>query len=79
MFLYLGGDVTVKSKDVIGIFDIEACSVSRTTVDYLNNCQKNKQIVYISEDMPKSFIITDDKTYISNVSNLTINRRILKK
>lgn len=79
MFLYLGGDVTVKSKDVIGIFDIESCSVSRTTVDYLNNCQKNKQIVYISEDMPKSFIITDDKTYISNVSNLTINRRTMKK
>ena len=78
MFLYLGGEVTVKSKDVIGIFDIEDCSVSRTTVDYLNNCQKNKQIVYISEDMPKSFIITDDKTYISNVSNLTINRRTMK-
>ena len=75
MFLHLGGDITVKSSDVIGIFDIEACSVSRITVDYLNNCQKNQRIVNISEDMPKSFIVTDSKTYISNVSCQTINRR----
>ena len=75
MFLHLGGDVTVRSSDVIGVFDIEACSVSRVTVDYLNGCQKNKQIVNISEDMPKSFIVTENKTYISNVSCQTINKR----
>ena len=79
MFLYLGGDVTVKSEDVIGIFDIEACSVSRITIDFLNNCQKKQQIVNISEDMPKSFIVTKNKTYISNVSNKTICRRTKNK
>lgn len=78
MFLHLGGEFTVKSSDVIGVFDIEACSVSKITVDYLNGCQKNKQIVNISEDMPKSFIVTDKTTYISNVSNQTICRRTKK-
>lgn len=75
MYLFLGGDVTVRSRDVIGIFDIEECSVSRTTADFLNACQKRSQIVNISEDMPKSFIITSDKTYISNVSHNTIRKR----
>ena len=75
MFLFLGGEVTVKSKDVIGIFDIEECSVSRMTADYLNSCQKKGQVVYVSQDMPKSFVVCEDKTYISNVSNDTINRR----
>ena len=75
MFLHLGGEITVKSADVIGIFDIEACSVSKITIDYLNGCQKNQQIVNISEDMPKSFIVTEKITYISNVSNKTICRR----
>lgn len=75
MFLYLGGDITVYSDDVIGVFDIEECSVSRTTADYLNSCQKKSQIVNISEDMPKSFIITDKITYISNVSHSTIVKR----
>lgn len=75
MYLFLGGEVTVKSDDVIGIFDIEECSVSRTTADFLNACQKKSQIVNISEDMPKSFIITTSKTYISNVSHNTICKR----
>lgn len=79
MYLFLGGNITVRSSDVIGIFDIEECSVSRITVDYLNSCQKKSRIVNISEDMPKSFIITDRFTYISNVSNNTIWSRSKKQ
>ena len=75
MFLFLGGEVTVRDEDVIGVFDIEECSVSRTTADFLNSCQKKTQIVNISENMPKSFIVTTDKTYISNVSHNTIRKR----
>ncbi|MCH5205926.1 MAG: DUF370 domain-containing protein [Oscillospiraceae bacterium] len=75
MFLYLGGDVTVRSNEVVGIFDIEECSVSRTTANFLNSSQKNGKIVNVSEEMPKSFIVTQNKTYISNVSCHTINKR----
>lgn len=75
MFLFLGGEVSVRSDDVIGIFDIEECSVSRMTADYLNACQRNGRIVNVSEDMPKSFVVTVDKTYISNVSHNTIVKR----
>ncbi len=75
MFLYLGGDTTVKSNDVIGIFDIEECSVSRMTADYLNACQKKGIVVNVSEEMPKAFVVCADKTYITNVSNQTINKR----
>lgn len=75
MFLYLGGDITVRESDVVGIFDIEECSVSRMTAEYLNSCQKNEKIVNVSDDMPKSFIVAEDKTYISNVSHNTIVKR----
>lgn len=75
MYLFLGGDVSVKSDEVIGIFDIEECSVSKITAEYLNLCQKSGKIVNVSEDMPKSFTVTEQKTYISNVSNSTICKR----
>lgn len=75
MFLFLGGDISVRSEDVIGIFDIEECSVSRTTAEYLNSCQKRSLIVNVSEDLPKSFIVASDHTYISNVSHQTICKR----
>lgn len=78
-FLFLGGDVTVRSDDVVGIFNIEECSVSRTTAEYLNSCQKNGIVVNVSVDMPKSFIVCSNKTYISNVSNDTINKRGRKR
>ena len=75
MFLHLGGDITVKADDIIGIFDIEACSVSRVTAEFLNSCQKKGIVRYASQDMPKSFIVAADKMYISNVSHSTIVRR----
>ena len=79
MFLFLGGDISVRSNEVIGVFDIEECSVSRITADYLNFCQKSGRVVNVSEDMPKSFIVTENKTYISNVSHSTIVKRNRKK
>lgn len=79
MFLCLGGDVTVRSDEIVGIFDIEECSVSRVTAEFLNSCQKKNIVEYISrEEMPKSFIVAEDKIYISNVSNNTIIKRIKK-
>lgn len=79
MFLFLGGDISVRSDEVVGIFDIEECSVSRITADYLNACQKKGRVVNVSEDMPKSFIVTENKTYISNVSHSTIVKRNNKR
>lgn len=75
MYLFLGGDISVKSDEIIGIFDIEECSVSKITAEYLNLCQKSGKIINVSQDMPKSFTVTERNTYISNVSNNTICKR----
>lgn len=72
-------DTTVKKDDVIGIFDIEECSVSRITADFLNASQKQGRVVSVSDDMPKAFVVCTDKTYITNVSNSTINKRCADK
>lgn len=79
MYLFLGGNSTVKKDDVIGIFDIEECSVSRTTADFLNACQKRGGVVSVSDDMPKAFVVCSDSTYITNVSNVTLNKRCAEK
>lgn len=75
MFVFLGGDHTVNSGEIIGIFDIERCSVSRTTADYLGKCQKSGKIVNVSQDMPKAFVVCSNRTYITNVSCNTLNDR----
>ena len=79
MYLFVGGNSTVKKNDVIGIFDIEECSVSRITADFLNSEQKQGRVVSISDDMPKAFVVCSDNTYITNVSNGTLNKRCGEK
>lgn len=79
MFLHLGNETTVKKNDVIGIFDIEECSVSRITADFLNASQKKGRVVSVSNDMPKAFVVCTYKTYITNVSNATIIKRCFEK
>ena len=75
MYLFLGGNATVNKSSVIGIFDIEECSVSRITADFLNSEQKQGRVVSVSEDMPKAIVVCEKNTYITNVSNDTLNKR----
>lgn len=75
MYLHLGSDVNVLKKDIIGIFDIEKISVSRSVNEFLKHCQKSGKIYYVSLDMPKSFVICKRCVYVTNVSAGTLNRR----
>ena len=75
MYLYLGSDVTVLERDVIGIFDIEKTTVEKSVNDYLSHCQKTGKIYYVSLEMPKSFVICSDCVYITNVSAATLKKR----
>lgn len=75
MYLYLGSDVVVDHKEILGIFDIEKVTVDRYMKDYLNYWQKKGRIYYVSLDMPKSIIVAGDTVYISNVSCDTLKKR----
>jgi hypothetical protein len=74
-YLFLGSDVTVHSDDVIGIFDIERVTVNKDVNEFLKKCQKSGKIYYVSLDLPKSFIVADERVYVSNVCALTIKKR----
>ena len=74
-YLHLGSDVTVHSQDIIGIFDIERVTVNKEVNEFLKKCQRSGRIYYVSLDLPKSFAVTDDKVYVTNVSTLTLKKR----
>ena len=73
--LYLGSDIDVYSTDIIGIFDIEKTTVQKSVNDYLSRCQRNGEIYYVSLDMPKSFVVCDNCTFITNVAAATLKKR----
>ena len=82
MFLHLGENTVITVDSIIGIFDLDNTTVSKITRDYLNIMQKNKKIIDVSYDLPKSFVLCKDKEkneniiYISPISTQTLLKRI---
>ena len=79
MFLHLGEDVVVRKKDTIAIMDMENTTISKITKEFLTVAEEEGFIINISEDLPKSFIITEidkkSKIYISPISSVTLLKR----
>ena len=79
MYLHLGQNVVVRTATIIGIFDIENTSMSRLTRHYLAQAKKNGRVVNVSLELPKSFIVCEDRkkvtVYISQISPATLRKR----
>ena len=61
MYLHVGNDVVVHHPDVIGIFDLENTSVSKYTKEFLRTKQQDNRIIDVTQEIPKSFVVTCDK------------------
>lgn len=80
MYLHLGQEVVVKEEEVVGIFDLDTSTVSKHTRKFLNLAEKEKRIINVSYELPKSFIVCskgkkDERVYISQISSVTLNKR----
>lgn len=80
MFLHIGSNESIYTKDIIGIFDIENATLSGITKDFLKKRQGSLALINISNDIPKSFVLTFDgtesKAYLSGSSAETLMKRI---
>ncbi|MCR4436524.1 MAG: DUF370 domain-containing protein [Clostridiales bacterium] len=79
MFLHIGGDIVIPIKNVIAIFDIESTTISKDTKEFLTIAEEEGFIESISDDLPKSFIITEtdkkSKIFLSPISSITLQKR----
>lgn len=76
MYLYIGGETAIKSEKIIGIFDMDTSTVNKSTRDYLSKAEKDKRIVYVNYELPKSFIVCDDKIYVCPLNTATLLKRL---
>ena len=79
MYLHIGGGVTVKKKDLIGIFDLDSATVSKVTRKYISHNQKKGNIKYEESDIPRAFVLYEDrdgyKIRLSRISPTGLNKR----
>ena len=81
MYLHLGEDTIVRTKDIIGIFDMDTTTVMKSSRTFLNKAEKEKRTVTVSYELPKSFVVCKGreekkaKIYISQLSSITLENR----
>ena len=79
MYLHLGENTVVRTDNIIGIFDMDTSTISKWTKDYLSNATKNKRVINVSMELPKSFVVCNEnneiKVYVSQISSQTLRKR----
>ena len=81
MYLHLGQDTLVKTKDLIGIFDLDNTTVAGSTRGVLEKAEKTGRVVTVADDLPKTFVLCakdrrDHRVYLSQISTSTLRKRI---
>lgn len=83
MYLHLGEKTVIRTDDIIGIFDLDTSTISKNTRDFLSRCEKEKKVINVSFELPKSFILCKEKesykVYISQISSQTLLKRNYKR
>ena len=72
MYLHIGNGISVKKKDIIGIFDLDTSTVSKTGKDFINRKERAGLLEYNDFDLPRSFVLVDEggvtKVKLSRIS-----------
>ena len=81
MYLHMGQDFIVREQEIIGIFDIYTTSTGKRTREFLERAENEGAVVSMSNDIPKSFIVTDfpyETVYLSPISSAALAGRAKK-
>ncbi len=73
MFVHIGENKVLRKKDIAFIFDLDSATVSVHTRNFLKKAEKEKRIILLGYDLPKSFVVTRDSlVYLSPFNTTTI-------
>lgn len=80
MYLHLGSDTVVNTKNIIAILDLESTSMSQNTRDFLKIVEEEGFVRNVSEDqLPRTFVLCEidgqSVIYITNISSRALAGR----
>ncbi len=80
MYLHIGNGKSIKTESIIGIFDLDTATVSKTTKKFISKKEKEGKVEYTDYDLPRAFIITveknKEKIKLSRISTTGLKQRI---
>ncbi len=79
MFLHIGNGKSVLKKNIIGIFDLDTSTVSKTGKDFINKMERQGLLEYEDFDLPRSFVLVEEdnkyKVRLSRISTAGLKTR----
>ena len=80
MYIHIGNGVSIRDKDVIGIFDLDTATISKISKKFINDNEKKGRVEYTDSDLPRSFILCTDKRgnhiKLSRISTAGLKARV---
>jgi extracellular matrix regulatory protein B len=79
MYIHIGGEYSVSDKYIIGIFDLDnTTGQPSATIDFLNRKEQADALEVVSPEIPRSFVVTLDRVYVTPISPATLRRRLIR-
>lgn len=81
MYLHLGQETVLQTNKIIGLFDLDTSTVSKKTRDFLTLAEKRGEVVNVTGELPKTFVVAAPKkrgrqtVYITQISTATLEKR----
>jgi len=77
MYVNIGGDISVPADEVSAIVNLETVPPSRRSItDFIEFEDDNNRLQYLTEDIPRTLVITDMRSYVSSISAPVLQKRL---
>ena len=75
MYIHLGGERVISSRELVAIFDISIEASSKISKQFVERMLATKKLVQIGEEEAKSIVVTEHTVYYSPISSGTLRKR----
>lgn len=83
MYLHIGNKKSVKVENIIGIFDLDTATVTKSTKEFINKMERSALVEYDDTDLPRSFVLEGEgeskRIRLSRISTQGLKLRLSEK
>jgi len=78
MYIHIGAGRTVRSREILGCFDMDGKWDSEITKEFLKSAEKSGATESAGDDLPRSFVLTDSGVIFTHISTVAVAGRAEK-
>ncbi len=76
MYITISSEKILRTDEIVGIFDLDTASQTKTARDYLSRAEKEGRVKMTGSELPKSFIVMKNgEIFLSQYSSKILTAR----